>query len=142
MGVDVHAAGVFHMPGGIISVSAETASTALDAYGIALFDQPGYDPAVAHTPDTAFTVLPGGSGSGVRVVGASVQSPFLWPAGPDPPLAGAFDSETGFDLFVETDCDSAGDCVSSGGSYGHLVIYDPSCPNSPWLNAVTNTCRN
>lgn len=128
--------GVLHMHGGIISVVASNLG-AVDATGLKMIQQGG-GTAFAHTPDTAFTVQPGQSGRPRRVVGTGAQSPFLWPAGPEPPAN--LESVSGYDLFVETDCTAAGNCEASG-SQSHLMVYDTSC-SAAWRDVVTGRCRN
>jgi len=69
----------------------------------------------------------------------------VWPTGSLPPNAtgetGGAQSETGQDMFVETDCGSGGDC-SGGGSETHLMIYNSSCSTAgPWFDVVTGACR-
>ena len=51
-------------------------------------------------------------------------------------------SITGQDLFIETDCNSAGDC-SGRGTETHLMIYnDANCSQgNPWFDTVTGACR-
>lgn len=121
----------FHMHGGIVSVDAGAASTNVDAIGISVS---GTSP-FAHTPDTAFAVVAGGTGDAVRVEGSpsQVRSPFLWPAGTQPP---AIESLTGYDLFVETD-------TGTGGDEPRLWIYRSACSGGggPWWDPAAKACR-
>jgi hypothetical protein len=130
--------GTFHMHGGIISVDASTIS-GMNARG--LFVHSGLGQPSAHTPDTAFALRPGPGGEAIRLDGTgTIRSPFLWPAGDAPPL-GPLGSQTGKDLYVETDCDAV-DCT--GGADSHLMIYQESCvgtSGTPWFDVVTGACR-
>ena len=50
-------------------------------------------------------------------------------------------SEDGSDLFVERDCEAAGNC-NGGGTETHLMVYDAECGASPWFDTTTGQCRN
>jgi hypothetical protein len=74
-----------------------------------------------------------------------VNSPFLWQQGTLPPISptetSLLNSEDGADQYVETDCESDGDCT--GGDEAHLMVYNASlCGNASWLDTVTGRCRN
>jgi hypothetical protein len=141
--VDVQDSGAFHMHGGIINATAVpegiscSSPVNLDSTAIAV-QEDGF----AHTPGTAFIVKAGGNGVATRTAaqgsGAMVQSPFLWPSGVEPPDIATI---TGFDLFVETDCDQNGDCDGAGNET-HLMIYnETACPVSKWFDSTLGSCR-
>lgn len=136
--------GAFHMHGGIISIDASNLDTA-DVRGLRVNTTSGGN-ASAHTPGTAFALRKGSTGTATRVEGPA-QSPFLWPAGTAPPTASGeaneLVSETGQDLFVETDCKSDGTCDdATPGTESHLMVYDASCTSDPWRDVNTGRCRN
>lgn len=127
--------GVFHMHGGIISV----ASNAGDAIGI---DSQASD-TLAHTLGTAFALNPG-TGDAIRVQGpGKLRTPLLWEAGTTPPTGSpaggstSVISQTGKDMYVETDCDAT-DC--NGKSDPHLMIYASGCSPEPWFDVVRGEC--
>lgn len=126
-----------HLHGSIVSVDASGADplTNYDALGIGSFNA-----GMVHTPGTAFVVKAAGSGQVVRVTGQNVQSPFLWQAGTEPPVAG-LDSLVGQDLYVETDCNATSCSIGSNRTDPHLMIYKPDCTNSPWFDVVRGVCR-
>ena len=125
--------GVFHMHGGIVSVNAGPLGR--DAVGIDATDATTF----AHTLGTAF-ITKKGTGGAIRVRGSgNVQSPLLWQSGTDVPLGG-ISSQTGKDLFVETDCDASG--CSGAGVQPHLMIYSAACGADPWFDTVRGACRN
>lgn len=132
--------GRFRMSGGLISADASNGG---DVDAVAL--HVGGD-GFASTPATGFAVEAGSSGTATRVSADSApgpdvgaHSPFHWEPGTAPP---AIVSETGADLFVETDCQGAGQACS-GGSQAHLMVYDASCTGSggPWRDMVGGACR-
>lgn len=144
IGVDVVGNGVFHTHGGIINTS--TAGTIdgqtgqpkdADATNIRVSGN-GF----VHTPATAYVVSASGNGTAYRVDPSSTgiaQVPFLWPSGDEPP---AVESMTGKDLFVETDCTSAGTCGGGATTEPHLMIFDEGCTtNGPWFDVVEGACR-
>jgi hypothetical protein len=143
----------FHSHGGVISVNASAAGSAnVNVFAIdngIVADENGVDPdgahAVIHTPDTAFAMKAKGTGTVTRLKGAhpnisSVESPFLWPSSTNPPaLTG---SRKGADIFVETDCNSNGDCDSGIGTEPHVMVFSKSCTTSgPWFNSTKGRCR-
>jgi hypothetical protein len=132
--------GRFRMSGGLISADASSGD---DVDAVAL--HVGGD-GFAHTPATGFVVEAGASGTATRVSADSApgpdvgaHSPFHWAPGTSPPT---IVSETGADLFVETDCQGAGQACS-GGSQAHLMVYDASCAagGGPWRDMVGGACR-
>jgi hypothetical protein len=85
-------------------------------------------------------------GSAVRTRernGGRVDSPLLWAEGTAPPTGGSasdLQSETGSDLFVETDCASVG--CQAAGTEPHLLVYSAACATAgPWFDTVTGRCR-
>ena len=142
-GVSVARTGTFHMHGGIINVDASRATSSLDVTGVSAAPAPTgtTDTNALHTPMTAFRLSAGGNGNVIRVSGDSVESPYTWPKSTTPP---SITSTTGSDTFVETDCDSSGNCNDSASTekHPHLMIYDASCTtNGTWFDVVTNACR-
>lgn len=127
--------GTLHMHGGIINV---TTIDSVDAIGIDATQAN----TLAHTLDTAFVIKSGNNADSVRLRGTGkLMSPLLWQSGDMPPANGSLVSQTGKDIFVETDC-SASSC--SGGDQPHLMIYSESCGQSggsAWFNTVTGQCR-
>lgn len=133
-GVSNSSSGVFHMHGGIISLDASRVTGVFNSVGLSSSD----NAAIAHTPGTAFAVLPSINGSATRVTGSTVKSPYLWPPGVSLPVE---QSVTGADIFVETDCDAMGYCEGDG-SEVHMMIYnDTECVNQKWFDTRTNQCR-
>lgn len=136
---------IFHIHGGIIntSVTADIGTNPpIDATGL---QSQGF----AHTPGTAFVVKASAGGTPTRLKtlsGGTIQSPFLWQPGTQPPAAASETNELvslpGQDVFVETDCASDGDC-DAGGSQTHMMVYnDVECaPADPWFDLVTGRCR-
>lgn len=139
-GVFVDLGAKFHSHGSIINVSAEGATVNTDVYGLVVGF---FGAAFAHTPGTTWVLKPGLAGSATRIQtiasGAVAHSPFLWQSGTTPP---DISSQTGSDLFVETDCDTGG-CVSVGTPpEPHLLIYSNACTVAgPWFDVVTGGCR-
>lgn len=129
--------GEFHMHGGIISVNSMASGS--DATGL-LADRGEAGTALAHTNDTAFTLQVGPSATATRTSGPGIRSPYLWEAGEEPPIPGLV-SQSGYDMFVETDCHSSGVCDGTG-SDPHLMLYSESCPpGNPWFDVVAGACR-
>lgn len=130
----------FHMHGGIISIDASGSSQSYDVTAVQLSG------GVAHTPDTAFVVKAAGNGTASRVkLGGvaninDVQSPYLWPAGENPPTA--ISPKSGEDQFVENDCSVSGNC-NSGGFETHLMIANPAKCGAidPWFDTQVGECR-
>ena len=91
--------GSVHMHGGIVSVRADNMSVNQDVYGINSKGPGG--PSLIHTPGTAFTLIPGGSGNASRIQQGNTivesQSPFQWPPRDDPPV---ISSVSGADNFI------------------------------------------
>ncbi len=57
--------------------------------------------------------------------------------GPDLPAIGVLG-----DTFVETDCESDGNCDSGTGTETHLMIYNDTCDDtSPWFDSTRGKCR-
>ena len=80
--------------------------------------------------------------------GGVLLAPFLWAPRTSPPqssLSPLF-SLDGQDLYVETDCNAAGDC-DAGGNRSHMMVLDNACGDGtldsggPWRNASTGDCR-
>lgn len=143
-GVRVDLNQTFHLHGGSIGVDAtDAASAAVSVTGLqgaSNSDDPSLN-SVVHVLEAAYALKPKGSGGTTRLTGVpagmGLQSPFLWPNGPNPPV---ITSQKGADLFVETDCASAG-CQSSG-TETHLHIYNNACTTAgPWFDVVTGRCR-
>jgi hypothetical protein len=129
-GVFIESGGVFHMHSGIIR-AASTSQGNVDVVGLTA-KGPG---SVAHTPGTAFVIVPSGSGSANRLRatnGGTIQSPFVWPAGSVPPAAGSLH---GMDVFVDTDAGGEGEA--------HLMVRDDTCASGggPWRDMATGSCR-
>lgn len=136
--VGVGGGGIFHMHGGIISVKAPPGRIAAGIDGQA-------SDALAHTIGTAFALNASGGGSAIRVSGiGKLQSPHVWESGtappPGSPAGGSTSviSQTGKDMYVETDCDDT-DC--DGKSDPHLMIYHAGCTPEPWFDVVRGECR-
>ncbi len=153
--------GTFHMHGGIINVSAPNSNLAtLTAIEVNRNAGDVQGAGLAHVVDTAFVLRSGPANTGeVRRVAltpedspsSALRSPFLWPAGTTPPLDDDLVSLTGYDQYVEIDCQSDGLCDETGKAvrHPHLMIYDALCGNAapvgtgtPWFDTVTNRCRN
>ena len=133
-GVSIANGGTFHMHGGIISVLHKAPTNDKDVIGIHVTGAGS----TAHSPGTAYNLLPAGTGTASRLLveaGGSAQSPFQWPSGGTPPVVV---SDHGQDMFVETDCDATG--CQTAGDEPHLLIYSGSCTSS-WFDVVTKTCR-
>jgi hypothetical protein len=132
---------LFHLHGGIVSMSGSSDSGGSYTVNLTGIDVSGN--AMAHAPGSAWVVKAlGGTATRVATSGGAVaQVPFQWPSGTDEPEAGLV-SETGQDMFVETDCNaSTGVCDGSGTSRPHLMIHDATCSPSPWFDVSTNACR-
>jgi len=131
--------GIIHMHGGIISSVSQNSSLNVNTFG-ALAVEGGF----IHTPGTAYTQIPTGSGKAYRAVQQSTGSalvPFLWQSGSAPPAPNgqALNSVTGQDVFVEADCASSG-CGSSGNET-HMLIYNANCGSDPWFDVGVGKCR-
>ncbi len=133
--------GEFTMHGGIINTSA-AGSTNPNNHPISIV---GDDGATIRVLGAAFTLLnPQSPRTRLQIAepseGTSIEAPFQWPAGTDPPEIASLDGQ---DLFVETDC-APGGCAQSG-EEAHLLIYNPSgctgATDSDWLDANTGDCR-
>jgi len=106
---------------------------------------------IAHTPGASFVANPGAGATAYRLKKAeeaTAISPMLWQASTEPPsghhaATGVMLSDDGADLFVETDCDSDGNC-DEGGAEAHLMVMNPArCSDeNPWFDVVTGRCRN
>lgn len=97
------------MHGGIISIDGSGSAGDLDVIGIETFFGGGF----AHTPGTAWALLPGAAGTATRISGTgNVQAPFQWPAGPTPPNVV---STHGSDQFVDT-------AAGASGQEAHLMV--------------------
>ena len=132
--------GIIHMHGGIISVRHERNDVNSSVFGVRSF---GAGSAI-HTPDTAFGLKASGSGVVARIMldGGKVSAPFQWPAGETPP---AITSLNGADTFVETDCNTLGQCVNvpAAEQMPHMMIYNANCSAAdPWFDSSLNQCRN
>lgn len=120
-----------HMHGGIISLDGSGSGADVDVLGV-LSNFGG----LVHTPETAFALKPGGSGTAMRLSGSpsGFQSPFQWPAGASPP---DIVSIHGADLFVDT-------AAGASGQEAHLMVYDTTCTGAggPWRDmAAGGACR-
>jgi len=143
-GIYVSDGGRFHMHGGIISLNAKSSAMNYAVMGITE-TRNGF----AHTPDTAFNLTPAGTGEIFRLwtdnQSSNVHSPFLWPPGIKPPNINPVNgSLIGADLFVETDCDSSGNCETANvdNQRSHMMIYDTRCTISgPWFDSTRGKCR-
>lgn len=128
--------GHLHFHGGIITAEAGNLAGA-GAVGIRVEGGSGGD-AHAHTHETAFRLVPASGATATRLTGTGkLQSPFLWEAGTAPPQAN-FSSQTGQDVYIETDCNASG---CSGGADPHIMIYKAACSPSPWFDVSRNLCR-
>lgn len=131
--------GEFHSHGGVVSINtSETEGFA--AIGLSLEDNGNTGiGAKAHTLETAFAleVYDSPTATATRLSGTgSFESPHLWQALIDPPLAGG--EIDGQEVYVETTCD-ADDCT--GGSDPHVMIYSAACTPTPWFDLVRRACR-
>lgn len=129
--------GTFHMHGGIISLSGaglnDADLTALDVGGTG----------VAHTPDTAYALIPAASGTNTRIKkasGAKASAPFQWPAGTTTPVPG-LSTLDGSDTYLETDCDSTGDCDGAGSLIHQMVYNSAVCTTALWYDMTAGACR-
>jgi len=142
-GVGAHGNGNFHMHGGIISLDVSPLTSNVDVSGIE-----NYGSGSMHTPGTTFALKAAGTGEVWRIWkkgSGPVLSPFTWPPGTTPPSLGASGTLNGSDMFVETDCDSSGDCSgnSPNPQHPHLMVYDAACTGvgGAWYDMATNQCR-
>ena len=130
--------GAIHMHGGIVSVQA------LGTGNVHVFStKASSNGGTIHTPDTAFTLIPSGSGTATRILkhpAAKIMAPFTWPSNSTPPN---IISISGEDTFIETDCDNTGNCDNpQGAARPHTLVYDSSCTATlPWFDMATNKCR-
>lgn len=150
----------FHLHGGILTVQNRSGSTnrvvGIEVDGVDPTAPPGQGSAFAHTVESAFDISTVGLGPVVRLSqsrGGVVLAPYLWAPRTSPPASALYPlfSLDGQDLYVETDCDAAGDCGSEGGGGGgnqsQLMVLDNSCGDGtlasggPWRNASTGECR-
>jgi len=128
----------FHMHGGIISINQST------GVGINVDALVNHGSGIIHTPETAFSLKAGSGGAVSRIINTgtgSVKSPFQWPANVELP---SVNSQTGSDIFIETDCDATGVCtgVPIVQQQPHMMIFSSNCTaNGPWFDIATNTCR-
>lgn len=148
-------AGKIHMHGGIVSVTSDGTANQ-DVIGVGVGTAFVFGGGFIHTPDTAFSLKPSGTGVAQRIAikngsiggpfeipDGTVDSPFLWSAGGNPPQpnGNSLQSSNGQDVFVETDCDSAGDCTGVG-TETHLMLYNNNCiTDGPWFDSTRGKCR-
>jgi hypothetical protein len=132
----------FQMNGGLIAADGapdnSSCAQTMHASGLVIGNPYFPGPARASTPGTAFSLKTSGAGVARRLqIGstAKIESPFLWPPGPQPPAVLSLD---GADLFVETDCTSTGTC--SGGTEPHMMVSNAAC-GSKWFDATRGACR-
>ena len=140
VGIQTQSNATFHAHGSIINTSANLGAGDVDAVGVR-----NAGLGLIHTPGTAFVVKAAGNGEAIRVEGSGpTESPFFWFAKNDPPAGptSALRSSNGQDIFVETDCDSSGNC-NGAGNETHLMVYnDQLCASTnPWFDTVTGACR-
>lgn len=149
VGAHVSEGARFHMHGGIISVKAQNTTEDTNVAGIVV----GGANSHVHVIDTAFNPSASGGATAHRILNvdnAKVSSPFLWFSGTTPPSGNAngdsIQSETGEDMFVETDCNANGDC-NNAGTETHIMIYNAACSTnaggdgSSWYNSTVARCR-
>ncbi len=151
--------GTFHMHGGIINVSApniiDAQLTGLEVNRNTSSKATGS--ALGHVVETAYTMVknPANTAKVFRTaalpgstVPLGIQSPYQWPAATVPPANDDLVSISGYDQYIEIDCQNDGLCdqASPTERRPHLMIYDDTCAMSsaasPWLNTVTKNCRN
>ncbi len=147
--VSVYNYGTFHSHGGEIVTNASLADADVDV--VAVYSA---DAQKTHIVETSFGLQAGGNGTATRITGferdplsgnyglptaAQVTAPFQWGADTKPP---AIQSLNGYDSFIETDCDSAGNCDGNG-NLTHMMIYNQAAcgATDPWFNATINRCR-
>ena len=132
--------GIIHMHGGIISVRHERNDVNSSVFGARAIGSGS----MVHTPDTAFGMKASGTGVVERIMasdGGVVNAPFQWPAGSNPP---DIISTDGSDTFVETDCNSSGQCtdVPANQRQPHMMIYNSNClPSTQWFDSTMKLCR-
>jgi len=95
-----------------------------------------------HANETGYNVTTTGSGTISRIIKGStstdVSAPFQWKTQSSPPT---IISLSGFDTFIETDCNSDGNC-DGGGTDTHIMIYNENCNTSgAWFNSTLGVCR-
>lgn len=94
-----------------------------------------------HANESSYVIDTTGSVTRIDSNNSIIKAPYVWEPGTTPP---SIISENGADMFVETDCDSAGICdgVDIVNQRPHQMIYTPSCSvNGPWFDATINKCR-
>lgn len=136
------ASSIVHLHGSVVNVAKDPADTSSDSVYSIEATAAGF----IHTPGTAY-VIKGNGGDTRRIKnssGATIQAPFLWQSGSYPPMAAnennVVKSKKGQDIWVETDCDSTGNCNAK--SDPHLMIYTAGCgASNPWFDVVTGACR-
>lgn len=152
-GVTNHLGGTFHSHGGEIVVDARGGAQNVGATAVH-----AQNAVATHIVETSFGVHPSTGGvarrveswkndpvSGLPVADPdTLQAPFLWTAGKEPPPLAAPVGAAGQDMFVERGCTSTGNCADgSGGGEPHLMIYTGFCGSTnPWFDVVTGRCRN
>ncbi len=151
--------GTFHMHGGIINVSAPSILNAqLTALEVNRNSGGGATgTAFGHVVETAYTMNKNPTNTAIvsrtvalpaSTVPLGIQSPYQWPAATVPPADGDLVSITGYDQYIEIDCQEDGLCDQAFPTEQrpHLMIYDDTCATSsaasPWRNTVTQNCRN
>lgn len=98
-----------------------------------------------HVIESAFSLSTGSGGKTTRISNANnsphVHASYTWPSAVEPP---SVVSISGYDSFIETDCNSSGVCVDviASEQQPHQMIYSHNCSGSnPWFDTVTNACR-
>ncbi len=142
--VSLQDGGTFHMHGGILTAKA---TGALGNVDVASIQADGTDNTI-HVIGTAFNPIAAGSGTAHRIKtdgNTTVNSPQLWTAGTTPPKGNpngdSIQSINGADMYVETDCDSSGDC-NAAGTETHVMVYNTNCTtDGTWFNSTTGRCR-
>jgi hypothetical protein len=135
--------GEFHSHGGVIAVDATNGTTAVAVNANKNASGGVTGDAKVHAFETAWVIK--GNGNKTRLKGnATFEAPFQWQSGTDTPVPGLI-SQTGADMFVETDCnprpadtdcEAVSQCVVHGpGEGGTCEQYsDPGC------NVVPDSC--
>ena len=145
VGATVSDGGTFHMHGGIIGVIADNPAINTPASGVTVYGSTSK----VHIIDTAFNVKATGNAAAYRIWNyggdSIVNTPFLWSAGSMPPVGNnngdSVISETGQDMYVETDCLANGDCNSTGVET-HIMVYNQNCSvDGAWFDTTTGRCR-
>ena len=145
--IDVSGDGQLHMHGGIINVNTKAGTG--NAIGIKMNTSAL---GKVHVIDTAFNMMSSLTAKTIRLENSGagkVMSPFMWQPGEDAPGTDLM-SITGQDTFVETDCDSTGDCSGSCVTnpdevcQPHLMIYSTACDaisGTRWFDSTVNQCK-